>query len=108
MAHGSDGGRDVARSALPGHEMPEGANPNTTKGFKAWVHSIHAKFVADALAEKLVQDGHGRVSMATELTVDVLRSDFGVRRGHTGAFVKAAKAVQVTPRYMAGDQTDHV
>ena len=106
MAHGSDGGRDVARSALPGHEMPEGANPNTTKGFKAWVHSIHAEFVADALAEKLVQDGYERVSIATELTVDVLRNDFGVRRGHAGAFANAATAVQVTLGYMAGDQAD--
>ena len=95
MAHGSDRGRDVARSVLPGHEITEDADPNTTEGLKAWAHSIHAEFVADALAEKLVQGGYDRVSMATELTVDVLRNDFAVRRGHADAFVSAAKAVQV-------------
>ena len=56
--------------------------------------------------KKPVQDGYDRVSMATELTVDVLKNDFGVRRGHAGAFVNAAKAVQVTLGYMTGDQAD--
>ena len=79
--------------------MPAGADPENTEGFKRWVNSIHPAFVHDGLADKLVEDGYDRVSMAADVTIDVLRNQFAVKTGHAVAFVAAAKAVQVTLGY---------
>ena len=99
MAHGSDGGVDVVRNVRPGHVMPTGADPDNTEGFARWVNSIHPAFIQDGLADKLVEEGYDRVSMAAGITVDVLRNQFAVKMGHAVAFVAAAKAVQVTLGY---------
>ena len=99
MAHGSDGGVDVVRNVRPDHVMPTGADPDNTEGFARWVNSIHPAFIQDGLADKLVEEGYDRVSMAAGITVDVLRNQFAVKTGHAVAFVAAAKAVQVTLGY---------
>ena len=97
--YSSDGGAGVVRNVRPGHVMPTGADPDNTGGFKRWVDSIHPAFVHDNPADNLVEDGYDRVSMAADITIDVLRNQFAVKTGHAVAFVAAAKAVQVTLGY---------
>ena len=73
--------------------MPANADALTGQGFRDWVGSILPVFVETNLANRLVEEGYDRVSVATHVDEELLRGAYGVKPGHAKLFVNAALAV---------------
>ena len=73
--------------------MPVSADALTEQGFRVWVDSIHPVFAESRLADRLVEDGYDRVSVANHVTEEMIRGDCGVKPGHAKVFADAALAV---------------
>ena len=83
--------------------MPLGKDPNTDDGVTAWVNSIHPKFAAMGLADKLLTEGYDTVLSVSMLDDEELRDEFDLNKGHAKLFAAASRAVCRTLGYTVSE-----
>ena len=93
MADGSEVASAVIVIAAPGHVMPDGADPSTEEGVRAWAEIIHPKFAALDVAGLLIAQGYDTMLSMRHLDVETLCDDYSLKEGHAKLFHAAAQAV---------------
>ena len=83
--------------------MPQGADPNTEAGVRAWVDSIHPKFITMGLSDKLIAEDCDTVLAVTLLDEATLREEFDLGMGHAKLLLAAAHSVALRLGYAVSE-----